>query len=280
MPKKSKSKPEAQTTAAAATESVSATTVSDVTGVPLLSADALSKLTQTIQTNFGKVKANSGKGKNNNRKKVKKGVKDLPVRKPADKPILGKKANQRKQDDKTKNQVGETNGTRGKKRARDTDELKPQQLALVSKAKPVTPNGTGKDVLPRKPEEKGKKIGKEALLKEIIELGGTQEDLDLMNDIGSGSEIEETEFNVSGKVVKGFRNDLAGFMKEIGLEGGRFDATADGDEEEDAELEEGDEDGDEDEDMEEAEAPKIAHIPTAPIISDPKLKGSKLVIPL
>lgn len=275
MGKKSKPRSELQAAAdpAQTTAPSNATANSDA---PVFSADALTKLTQTIQTNFDKAKVQE-KGKSarafkDTGKSKKKDSKDnrkelLPVGNPVEKSLVPKK----------KRSEEETNGTRGKKRARDADEPKPQHnappLPPPPKSKPAQP----KDVLPQKPGKKGKsKIDKEALLKEIIELGGTQEDLDLVNEVESDSEIEGTEFNDSGKAGKGLKNELAGFMKEIGLEGGKFDAV---DESEDWEegAEDEDEDEGEDEDEEEEEVAKAAPIAATPLSSGPKAKGSKLV---
>lgn len=274
MGKKSKSKPEAQATVPPAPAAAPSNAAGN-SDAPLFSADALTRLTQTIQTNFDKAKVqekgksaralkDTGRGKKKDPKDNRKGlgVKDLPIGKPAEKSAPPKTSRSEEQ---------EVNGTRGKKRARDTDLPKPQRSA-------PKPSVTTGDVLPQKPGKKGKsKIDKEALLKEIIELGGTQEDLDLVNDVESDSEIEETEFNDSGKAGKGLKDELAGFMKEIGLERGKFDALPD--------EEEGSEGSGSDEDMEEEEGEeekvvKAAPIVAAPLPFDPKSKSSKLVISL
>lgn len=287
MGKKSKSKSEAQASAPPATPSNAAGNLD----APLFSADALTRLTQTIQTNFDKAKVqekgksaprtpkDTGRGKKkdskDNRKELK--VKDLPVGTPAEKSTLPKKG-----------RTEEANGVWGKKRARDMDEPKPQRSAQPpsSSLPKLKPSATDKDVLPQKPGKNGKgKIDKEALLKVIIELGGTQEDLDLVNDVVSDSEIEETEFSDSGKAGKGLKDELAGFMKEIGLERGKFEALPDEEEDEEWEGEGADEDedmdeeGEEDEEAEE-EAVKAAPIVATPLRSDPKSKSGKLVISL
>lgn len=277
MGKKSKPRSELQ----AAADPAPTTTHSNATAnsdAPVFSADALTRLTQTIQTNFDKAKVQE-KGKSaralkDTGKPKKKDLKDnrkelLPVGNPVEKSTAPKK----------KRSEEETNGARGKKRARDTDEPKLQRNAPPPppKSKPVQP----KDVLPQKPGKKGNsKIDKEALLKEIIELGGTQEDLDLVNEVESDSEIEGTEFNDFGKAGKGLKNELAGFMKEIGLEGGKFDPVDEGEdweeeaEDEDDEVEEVEEEAEE----EEEEVVKAAPIAATPLSSGPKAKGSKLVI--
>lgn len=279
MGKKSKAQSESQ----AVPESALIATPPNAAGnsdAPLFSADALTRLAQTIQTNFDKAKVqencksarapkDTGKLKKkdlkDNRKELK--VKDLPVGNPVEKSTSPKKSRSEE----------ETNGTRGKKRTRDTDEPNTQRTAPPqpkSKPKPVHP----KDVLPQKPGKKGKsKIDKEALLKEIIELGGTQEDLDLVNDVESDSEIEGTEFNDSGKAGKGLKDELAGFMKEIGLEGGKFDAVANEEEGEEWE-EEAEDEGEEEEGGEEEVVAKAAPIAAAALPPGTKAKDSKLVV--
>ncbi|PUU76119.1 CBF/Mak21 family-domain-containing protein [Tuber borchii] len=91
-----------------------------------------------------------------------------------------------------------------------------------------------KDGLPRKPGKKGG-IDKERLLKEIIELGGTQEDLDLVDGIDSDEDGDEIVFAESGKTGRGLQKELRGFLKEIGLEAGKFSTVEDGCEDEDEE---------------------------------------------
>lgn len=266
----------------AAPESAPTATLPNAAGnsdAPLFSADALTRLTQTIQTNFDKAKVQE-KGKSarapgdtgklkkkdskDNRKQLK--MKDLPVGNPVEKSTLPKKSRSEE----------EANGTRGKKRTRDTDEPKIQRTAPPQlKSKSIHP----KDILPQKPGKKGKsKIDKEALLKEIIELGGTQEDLDLVNDVESDSEIEGTEFNDFGKTGKGLKDELAGFMKDIGLEGGKFDAVANEEEGEEWEEEAEDEDVKEEEEKEEEVAAKAVPIAAAALPSGTKAKDSKLVV--
>lgn len=287
MAKRSKQKSE--------TPSSTAFNANSTSEEPILSAGALNKLTQRIQTNFDKAKV-QGKGRNvdstkgnsiangNKDKKGKIEMEKLVVRKP------GKPARLKKPDEKENRRDRSTEDAkhiRGKKRARD-GELKPQQSTGAPKSSPRRPNHTVGDVLPKKPVKKGK-IDKEALLKEIIELGGTQEDLDLVNDIESDPEVEETEFNNSSKAEKGLKNELVGFMKEIGLEGSKFHAVADEDEDEEWQVENegrgggGERGWEEEEDIEDQEEEDEETANRAPVTTfaapfDSKLHGSKLVI--
>ncbi|KAG0643651.1 CBF/Mak21 family-domain-containing protein [Tuber brumale] len=285
MAKKHSSKSKAETPAAPPTTSE----------MPVFSADALSKLTERIQLGFDDTKR-SKKGDNKNSGKQRGaangGKRDQGITEPTNgnlKKTYEKKPHERskKLEQRKAKPTEIPNVPRGKKRARDSDIPKPAQ-AEKPNPKPSQPANKTKDGLPRKPGKKGG-IDKERLLKEIIELGGTQEDLDLVDGIDSDEDEEEVVFTESGKSGKRLQKELQGFLKEIGLEAGKFstveDEYEDEDEEwvdedsgeggEDAETEDEDEEGGMDDAEEEpkASAPTVKPLETRP---DPKLKGSKL----
>lgn len=335
MGKKSKQKP-ADTAAAAAPAAAADNGTGNGAGgaeveVPLLSEDALNKLTQTIQSGFEKAKQQEGKAKGvRPEKKDKKDKKDdkKQDKKQDDKAgVNEKKKDKKDKKDKvgtvekkdTKQDKKDAKNTADKKDKKDTADKKDKKNKKDKKDKtkdlivgkpsstPTTSkpadrgqkrslNGEAKppaQVLPTKPGQKHG-IDKAALLKEIVELGGTQEDLDLVKDIESDSEVDEVEFAESKKAEKGLTEELAGFMKEIGLEGKFAVADAESEEEdEDEDEDEDDEDEDEekeedeeeeDEDMEEASVPEPpAPAKAAPPVTtfaaptDPASKNSKLL---
>ncbi|CAZ85673.1 unnamed protein product [Tuber melanosporum] len=285
MAKKHSSKSKAETPAAPPTTSE----------MSVFSADALSKLTERIQLGFDDTKR-SKKGDNKNfgkqREAANRGKRDQGATEPTNgnlKKTYEKRPHEQfKKLEQRKAEPAEIpNVPRGKKRARDSDIPKLAQAGKPN-PKPPQPASKTKDGLPRKPGKKGG-IDKERLLKEIIELGGTQEDLDLVDGIDSDEDEEEVVFTESGKSGKRLQKELQGFLKEIGLGAGKFSTAEDGyedeDEEwvdedsgeggEDAETEDESEDGGMDDAEEEPRvpAPTVKPLETKP---DPKLKGSKL----
>lgn len=108
------------------------------------------------------------------------------------------------------------------------------------------------------------KDDKAALLAEIIALGGTEEDLELVADAFSDDEDVETG---NAAPDKSFKNDLAAFVAGLGIEG----AVMPDDDEPDVKGEEGvmDEDWEEDSEGNSSdEAPELQTVPTpAPVAS-------------
>ncbi|KAI5853085.1 CBF/Mak21 family-domain-containing protein [Morchella snyderi] len=362
MGKKSKQRP-ADTAAApvvAAAPAAGNGTGSGDAAVPLLSEDALSKLTQTIQSGFEKAKqqeekANArGKGARLEKKEKTKKSKDDKKKKQdddddkkQDKQDVGeqqkkddrkdatekkkdrkdrkgkvdaaekkdakqdKKDTADKKDKKDKKDTADKKDKKDKKDRKDKKEKTKTKDLIVGKPSSSTPttdkskpaptdrgqkrslNGETKPQAQVLPPKRG--IDKAMLLKEIVELGGTQEDLDLVKDIESDSELDEVEFAESKKAEKGLTEELAGFMKEIGLEGKFAVADAESEDEEDEEEEdegeedeeedgEEDEEEEEDKDMAEASAPEPpAPAKAAPPVTtfaaptDPASKNSKLL---
>ncbi|KAK6542118.1 hypothetical protein TWF694_007885 [Orbilia ellipsospora] len=122
----------------------------------------------------------------------------------------------------------------------------PKKVAKTSTEAAVSPsNGSG---------EKSKK---DILLQEIIALGGTEEDLDLVEGLDTDSE-EETVVKETKPVKGANKKDIEAFMKEIGLLGANFDhskVVEDEEAEEEVddewtEEEDGEEDGEGDEESE------------------------------
>jgi ribosome biogenesis protein MAK21 len=275
---------------------------------PVFSADALTKLSQKIQTGFDQASNHKTDKFNKRGKKDRKSTKDgdkkeetkataksaKPAKpaKPNDTPVKALKTSRL---ESRPPKPTKDNTSPEKKRSKEVDSnskhAKQPSSRAPPKPKPLTNGSARSAILPTKPGSKSR-VDKEALLKEIIELGGTQEDLDLVNGIDSESE-EETVVQETAKVGKDVRKDIESFMKDIGLDPGKVDAATiddseatmedeewedEDEDEEDDESEEDedteDEDEDEDEDVEMDDAEPIAAETTAPINAS---KGSKLV---
>lgn len=227
----------------------------------VFSADAVSKLTQRIQSDFSKTSAAQKKGPkpNGSRQENARGGKPGGAGKPgkAAEPPVKREGNQRASDSRKQDSRQQSSGSkqenvpRGLKRARDTDAPKSAEAQSTQqsrnpkskqKNKQSTANVNNANAQTQEPHpEKGRargKISKDVLLKEIIELGGTKEDLDLVEGIDSDSDAEEEAFGPSENAGKQVKTDLRNFMKEIGLEAGKYaDATTASDEESDEENE-------------------------------------------
>lgn len=197
---------------------------SSTSGSAVFSADTLSKLAQRIQSEFDKAKtpekANSKNSKGRGNTVGGKGKKKdhFDKARPA---VKGSKDASGANSAKSKSQEGKpieaANAPRGIKRTRGADGPRPGRAGPLE-PKPARPKNTSGDGLPRK---KKRGIDREALLREIIELGGTQEDLDLVAGIDSDSD-EEIVFPETDKAGRGVQKELRGFMKEIGLEAGKY----------------------------------------------------------
>ncbi|KAK6344467.1 hypothetical protein TWF696_008104 [Orbilia brochopaga] len=148
------------------------------------------------------------------------------------------------------------------------------------------------------------KTKKDALLQEIIALGGTEEDLELVEGFDTDSEEEETVVKETRKVKSTSRKEIEDFMKEIGLTGASFenaktvdDAEAGEDEDEEwtddgggDEDDEEEDDEDEEEDSEEANSPasgaatvhtqQLTILPTkGPLTLDPQQDWHNIILP-
>lgn len=102
------------------------------------------------------------------------------------------------------------------------------------------------------PKKSTGRIDKDALLKEIVELGGNAEDLALVEGIESDDDQEEVVIE-SGKAKDIKKNDIEAFMKEIGLQAGKLPEMDDDEEDEEEEEEEEEEQAEEEEEEEEEE---------------------------
>jgi ribosome biogenesis protein MAK21 len=258
-----------------------ATSSSDVAAAPVLSADALSKLTQRIQIDFEKAKTNGNGGKNKKSQKERKKEKKKEKKneraeekkqtengKPS--PAAKKRAPMPPQEDhfKVSTKPAQKPASQNPQKPKPQpagdkpepqpagDKLKPQWKPERTKPVPVptpAPAPAAKDSFPKKAGSGN--IDKAALLKEMIELGGTEEDLALIDGISSDDEEEEVvQIKESGKPKDVKMTDIEAFMKEIGLQGNKLpDVEEDEIEEEEEESDEDDFDGDEEDESEEAE---------------------------
>ncbi|KAF3917065.1 hypothetical protein ABW20_dc0100371 [Dactylellina cionopaga] len=225
-------------------------------------ATFLSKLTQRIQASAKESKELS---------KLKKDAKDQISKlkrndTPSTKPIAGKiqingKANPLAQpsDDK-----------RGKKRDRSGSVIESKPIAPPPKKTHLRFDDDGKATTtapaksaPPKFNKKdsdapgvngGGKSKKDALLQEIVALGGTEDDLNLVEGLDTDSDEEETIIQETKKVKTASKKDIEAFMKEIGLAGANFEDAkfaADDEVEEEAEGKDGEDEWTEEEDDDE-----------------------------
>ena len=209
----------------------------DLDILPAFDEKALSALTEKIEKGFGKSKA---------------------VQQSAD---------------PTSGNHGKGNSSKGR---RDSD----------SKAKPTKPEpnrGTKRDARgnvkitgkrktesssrDQKPKNGSGKVDTELLLKEILALGGTEEDLDLV--AGAASDDEDVGENYASAQDKSFKKDLAKFVAGLGID----DATAEDASEPEAEMEEeAAKEWEEASDLEESDESEEA--PKKPITAVPEVKKS------
>ncbi|KAF8542053.1 CBF/Mak21 family-domain-containing protein [Trichophaea hybrida] len=284
---------------------VAPSTADDV--APVFSSDALSKLTQRIQSDFEKAKSGpaapkEGKKEKKDRKKKERKERDQAAKIDGSKAVADKKAHTKPQSQsqsqtdpskaaaiKDKNRQAKSGSVSRPTRTDQLDpkpsakhfqkspqgerkESKPFQKGQREKKAPEwkpqrTNPGTqydspatkgasavnGKvkagDLFPKKADSG--RIDKEALLAEIIELGGTEDDLALVDGIESDDDDEEVVVEDSGKAKDVKKTDIEAFMKEIGLQGGKTQEVDDSEEEEEEEEEEDEDMGDDESDEEE-----------------------------
>jgi len=218
-----------------------------VAAAPVFSADALSKLTQRIQSDFEKAKSSGGKAGRKDRKKGKDKEKSAGGKKPSDKspgkplPSSGpstaapkgksgdtkgdKRDPQPPQSDRFKDsQKPQQREAKPEPSSRPTKQQKresrpvPQWQPQRTKPGPSTGNKPPKDKDPFPKKAGSSSVDQEALLKEILELGGTAEDLALVDGIASDEDEEEgLVVKESGKPKDVQVADIEAFMKEIGL---------------------------------------------------------------
>jgi ribosome biogenesis protein MAK21 len=205
----------------------------DTDVLPPFDETALSALTEKIEKGFGKRKApqqlgDTGSG---NRK-------------------IGKETNgQRDSDSKTKGKNAEHN--RGTKRdAQGNVKVAGKRKAESSSRQKNTKNAGAKD-------DRG------TLLKEILALGGTEEDLDLV--AGAASDDEDVEGDNGPAQDKSFKKDLAKFVAGLGIEGA---AVEDASEPEAEQEEQGEEEWEEASDL---DSPEESDVPDGPEESPKKL---------
>ena len=213
--------------------------VADV--LPSFDEKALSALTAKIEKGFGKGKApqqSSEIGSENSKK--------------------AKQSNgQREPDSKTKGKKQEHN--RGTKRdAQGNVKSAGKSKAQISNRETNSRNGGAKD-------------DREALLKEILTLGGTEEDLDLV--AGAASDDEDIEGENEPAQDKSFKKDLAKFVASLGIEGAAVEDASEPEPEEDQVVEE---EWEEASDLDSAEEPDELdepHKQSVPPLPDTKDSG-------
>lgn len=109
------------------------------------------------------------------------------------------------------------------------------------------------------PETNGSKTDQEALLAEILALGGDEDDLELINGVDSDDEVTN---DTKAPVDKKLRAELAALSKELGFaELAPQEASEDEAEDEDDEAEEDEEDENDDDDDEEDDDREDEKIP-------------------
>lgn len=183
--------------------------------IPSFDESALSALTEKIEKGFGK-----GKGKDS------KPAQNAP------------KQNQNNKQEKSQASRSNTIPI-GKKRDR-AGYVKPPKGENATAQKPAAEaNGASE---------------RETLLKEILEMGGSKEDLDLM-DIESEDEVEGGDEAITKDPQ--FAKEFQSFMAGLGLEGQAGAAVVEDDEEEEEEEEEEDEESEEESVAAEEAAPKL-----------------------
>ncbi|KAG0649840.1 Ribosome biogenesis NOC1 [Hyphodiscus hymeniophilus] len=216
------------------------TTKPDPEALPAFDEKALSALTEKIEKGFGKSKAPQQlvDSTGENQAKVKSSKRRLDLHSKA----------------KTKTAKPELN--RGTKRDARGD-IKTNGKGKAESRESKNKNGAGKD-------------NRDVLLKEILALGGTEEDLDLV--AGAASDDEDDDNNTSAP-DKSFTKDLAKFVASLGIEGATVEDASEPEEEMDREVEVGEEDWEEASDLEESDASnELEETPKEPTISVPQAK--------
>ncbi|KAK6335227.1 hypothetical protein TWF718_010662 [Orbilia javanica] len=232
-------------------------------GFEIPDSNFLSKLTQRIEAG---VKESKGASKSKKEQKEQK-----PKDRTAAPPSTRQNGARIQVNGKSSQLAQSSDDTRGKKRDRTGSVI--DNKAAPAKKTHIKFDDDGKTtatVEPSKATKKdnnaptkseGSKSKKDVLLQEIMALGGTQEDLDLVGELDTDSDQEETVVKETGKVTNATAKDIEAFMKEIGLTAAVSEAAKSVDEAEVAEEEEEwteDEEGEgegegEDEDTEDGE---------------------------
>jgi len=174
---------------------------------PIFNGDVVKKLQQKIQDGMQKVTIGG-----------KSGHKGQQVQKGKEQARSGRKGKGEQEESVTackKNPVPQPNASnepRGTKRSRDGREGPNSPQPAV---KPASANGNSKGVAKKNNRSK-KSISNKDLLKEILELGGTKDDLELVKDVDSHDNNEIIEGESTDKGRKDLRRDLEKLMAEVG----------------------------------------------------------------
>lgn len=107
---------------------------------------------------------------------------------------------------------------------------------------------------------------RETLLQEILALGGTEEDLDLVLDAQSDSENEDEKKPAS--TDNGFKNEFAKFVASLGIEGQAPEVGEDEEDDNEDEVEEVEGDDWEEASVSESEISEAEEVPEAPKVPE------------
>lgn len=129
---------------------------------------------------------------------------------------------------KTKQKKGKAiNGSAEPKKAKAPESARGTKRDAHGKPKPNGKSNSGKQ--PSNSKNEDKSDDREALLQEILALGGTEEDLDLIADAASDEEDNQTPDTPLDKSLK---KELAKFVAGLGIEGQSGGDAAESEEEE------------------------------------------------
>ncbi|KAF8469035.1 CBF/Mak21 family-domain-containing protein [Kalaharituber pfeilii] len=217
MARKNKSKKAGSTSAAVASQSTPAGNVgpsTTVAGELDLSGDVLKRLQQRISEGMQKANSGGAVGVQEWKQKGKDKAKGEGERKNEEKKATIKPVSKYQTPAKQPSAQSSSSEPRGVKRRRE-EQNKHSQTKEAAK-----PSNTSGDVSRNPQLAKGsnkskKKIAEEDLLKEILELGGTKDDLDLVKDLDADSEEEIIE-GTQSKAEKELRADIEKLMRDMG----------------------------------------------------------------
>ncbi|RUP47473.1 hypothetical protein BC936DRAFT_145698 [Jimgerdemannia flammicorona] len=165
--------------------------------------------------------------------------------------------------------TGSKHSTNGGKAHQQKKMVRPFQ----STAKPLKQN-SHKHGEAKKAHKNNAAIWGEELLEEVLQLGGSKEDLEFLNNVDLDEKEEELVTEASKDEETGLTNDVESFMKGLGLDVKKFAKELEVDDEEEV-VEEGWEDSDDENRKDELEEDEIEE---TPVSSSAKVTGkAKLV---
>jgi len=207
-------------------------------------------------------------------KSVKPEKKEQPAKTEKKEPVAGKSEKKNKNKDQQPQPAAPAAGEpRGKKRGRDGEKSTAQPKQAESK--PAVPSATAiiADLKKGNKAKSGKKsLGDDDLLKEILELGGTKEDLDLVKGLDSDDEDEVIEGQAESN-DKAIRGDLEKMLAGMGFNSKKYEKEVIVSDEEVEEEEDDDDEEEDDEDDEEV-------VPDVPKMDTTHVKGKLVSTPI